>query len=61
MIYSIGAEVTASISSRSVAKEALRSMTLCAPRSFRRASCLSEAVVIIGENPDNFASCMAEE
>lgn len=63
MIDSIGAEVTASISSRSVTKGRLRSMTLYAPRSFRRASCtcLSEAIVMIGENPDDFASCMVEE
>ena len=36
----------------------LRSRTFVAPMAFRYSVCFSEAVVMIGESPDNFASWM---
>ena len=40
--------------------EILRSMTCVAPIDLRNSACLREAVVMIGENPESFASWIAE-
>ena len=40
--------------------EALRSMTWVAPRDLRSSACLRDAVVMIGEKPESFASWRAE-
>lgn len=42
-----------------LAGERLRSRTFVAPMAFRCSVCFSEAVVMIGEIPDNFASWMS--
>jgi len=41
-----------------LASERLRSRTFVTPIAFRCSVCFSEAVVMIGESPDNFASWM---
>jgi hypothetical protein len=41
-----------------LASERLRSRTFVAPMAFRCSVCFREAVVMIGESPDNFASWM---
>ena len=40
--------------------EILRSMTCVAPIDLRNSACLREAVVMMGENPESFASWIAE-
>ena len=40
--------------------EILRSMTCVAPIDLRNSVCLREAVVMMGENPESFASWIPE-
>ena len=44
------------ISAARAEAEILRSMTCVAPRNLRDSVCLREAVVMMGEKPDSFAS-----
>ena len=48
------------ISDARVEAEILRSMMCVAPIDLRYSECLREAVVMIGENPESFASWIAE-
>ena len=48
------------ISDARVEAEILRSMTCVAPIDLRYSACLREAVVMMGENPESFASWIAE-
>ena len=41
-------------------EEILRSMTCVAPRDLSDSACLRDAVVMMGEKPDSFASWTAE-
>ena len=43
-----------------VEADILRSMTCVAPIDLRNSACLREAVVMMGENPESFASWIAE-
>ena len=52
--------VTLPISDARAEAEALRSMTWVAPRDLRYSACLRDAVVMIGEKPESFASWRAE-
>lgn len=48
--------VILAISDARVEAEILRSMTCVAPIDLRNSACLRDAVVIMGEKPDSFAS-----
>lgn len=56
--YRIGLLVTLLISAESSADPRLRSNTWVAPRDLRKSVCLSDAVVIMGENLESLASWM---
>ena len=59
--YLIGAfSVMTLISETRAEARILRSMTCVAPIDLRNSACLREAVVMMGENPDSFASWIAE-
>ena len=49
------------ISAATDSEDELRSRTVVAPMDLRKSVCVREAVVIIGENPDSFASWMTVE
>lgn len=58
--YLIGAFlVMLLISDARAEAEILRSMTCVAPIDLRESACLGEAVVMMGENPESFASWIA--
>jgi len=54
----MGELVTFFISAARDSEDELRSRTVVAPMDLRKSVCVREAVVIIGENPDRFASWM---
>ena len=59
--YLIGAFLVMLLTSDARAEaEILRSMTCVAPIDLRDSACLREAVAMMGENPESFASWIAE-
>jgi len=57
----MGKLVNLFISAARDSEDELRSRTAVAPMDLRKSVCVREAVVIIGENPDSFASWMTVE